>query len=176
MKKDILKNLAVIIFCVIFSVVAGILTIPGTVDAINKEFSEEKRQEYIEILDKKTKRIEDNGLILDEITNNREVDYSNLSKSEIDGYYVFNFSKGRYEVSIYFDSEENIVSIQKDYPEGYDEGYVISYVLCFTLFPGTFWIVALVGIGACIYNIKAIIVERRVMEKHREERKQDIKE
>lgn len=176
MVKGILKNLATIIFCVILSIVIGVSTIPSFVSEINKEISGENRQESMEFLDKKTKRIEDNGLILDEITNNREVDYSNLSKSEIDGYYVFNFSKGRYEVSIYFDSEENIVSIQKDYPEGYDEGYVISYVLCFILFPGTFWIVALVGIGACIYNIKAIIVERRVMEKHREERKQDIKE
>ena len=175
MKKDILKNLAVIIFCVIFSVVAGILTIPGTVDAINKEFSEEKRQEYIEILDKKTERIEDNGLTLEELANEEEVN-SNLSKSEIDGYYVFNFKHGRYEVNIYFDSEENIVSIQKDYPEGYDGVYVISIVFLLILFPGTFCIIALLGIGICIYNIKEIVDEHTVMKKYKEERKQDIKE
>ena len=125
----------------------------------------------------KVKRLRQaNGLTLEEIANNGEVDYSNFSKSEIDGYYVFNFNKGRYEVSIYFDSEKNIVSIQKDYPDAYDGGYVISNVFGFILFPGTFWIVALVGIGVCIYNIKEIVDEHRVMEKCREERKQDIKE
>ena len=176
MVKDILKNLATIIFCVILIIGAGLLTIPGFVSEINKEISGENRQESIEILDKKAKRIEDNGLTLEEIANNGEVDYSNFSKREIDGYYVFNFSKGRYEVSIYFDSEENIVSIQKDYPDAYDGGYVISNVFGFILFPGTFWIVALVGIVICIYNIKEIVDKHRVMEKCREERKQDIKE
>ena len=164
------------IFCVTFSVGVGFLTIPGFVSEINKEISGENRQESIEILDKKAKRIEDKGLTLEELTNSEEVDYSNFSKSEIDGYYVFNFNKGRYEVSIYFDSEENIVSIQKDYPDAYDGGYVISNVFGFILFPVTFWIVALVGIGVCIYNIKEIVDEHRVMEKCREERKQDIKE
>ena len=75
MVKDILKNLATIIFCVILIIGAGFLTIPGFVSEINKEISGENRQESIEILDKKAKRIEDNGLTLEEIANNGEVDY-----------------------------------------------------------------------------------------------------
>lgn len=53
MIKDILKNLATIIFCVIFSVVFGLLTIPGFTNEINKEISGDKRRECIEILDEK---------------------------------------------------------------------------------------------------------------------------
>ena len=176
MVKGILENLATIIFCAILSIVLGVSTIPSFVSEINKEISGENRQESIEILDKKAKRIENKGLTLEELTNSEEVDNSNLSKSEIDGYYVLNFNHGRYEVNIYFDSEENIVSIQKDYPEGYDEGYVISIVFGLILFPGIFWLVALAGIGVCIYNIKGIVDEHRVMKKDNEERKQDIKE
>ena len=176
MVKGILKNLATIIFCVILSIVIGVPTIPSFVSEINKEISGENRQESMEFLDKKTKRIEDKGLTLEELTNSEEVDSSNLSKSEIDGYYVFNFKHGRYEVNIYFDSEENIVSIQKDYPEGYDGVYVISIVFLLILFPGTFCIIALLGIGVCIYNIKEIVDEHTVMKKYKEERKQDIKE
>ena len=75
MIKDILKNLATIIFCVIFSVVFGLLTIPGFTNEINKEISGDKRRECIEILDEKTKSIENKGLILEELTD-EEVDYN----------------------------------------------------------------------------------------------------
>lgn len=174
MVKDILNNLVVIIFCVIFSVSGGILTIPGLVDEINKEISGENRRECIEILDKKTERIEDKGLTLEELTN-EDVNH-NLSKSEIGGYDVFNFNKGRYKVSIYFDSEENIISIQKDYPEGYDVVYVINIVSVLIVYPGIFWIGALLIILVCLFDIYDIIVENKEMEKYGKERKQDIKE
>lgn len=175
MVKGILENLATIIFCVMLSIVSGVSTIPDFVSEINKEISGENRQESIEILDENAKRIEDKGLTLEELTNSEEVDNSKLSKSEIDGYYVLNFNHGRYEVNIYFDSEENIVSIQKDYPEGYDGAYVISIVF-WLLVAGTLGIIALAGILRCIYNIKGIVDEHRVMKKDNEERKQDIKE
>ena len=166
MIKDILKNLATIIFCVIFSVVFGLLTIPGFTNEINKEISGDKRRECIEILDEKTKRIENKGLILEELTD-EEVDYT-ISKSEIDGYYVIKFNKDIYEVRIYFDNEENIVSVQKEYPEGYNEGNVILNICWLIIFPGIFWLAALGGIGVCIYNIKEIIVKIRRKKKQDE--------
>ena len=119
MKKGILKNLAKIIVVtavIIISIVIDVclfLLLSGLFDYVIKESPEENRQEYIEVLDEKTKRIEDTGLTLQELTD-EDVD-SNLSKSEIDGYYIFKFNKMNYEVSIYFDNEENIVSVQTAY-------------------------------------------------------------
>lgn len=124
MKKGILRNLAKII-----GLTAGIIILSAIIfylfwlffDVTNdliKANQGESRQAYIEVLDEKTKRIEDTGLTLQELTD-EEVN-SNLSKTEIDGYYVFKFNKEIYEVSIYFDNEENIVSIQKEYPEKND--------------------------------------------------------
>ena len=81
MVKGILKNLATIIFCVILSIVIGVSTISSFVSEINKEISGENRQESMDFLDKKAKRIEDKGLTLEELTNSEEVDSSNLSKS-----------------------------------------------------------------------------------------------
>ena len=166
MVKDILKNLVLIIFCVIISVICGILAIPGVVDEINKEISGENRRECIEILDKKTERIEDNGLTLEELANEEDVN-SNLSKSEIDGYYVLYLRKGECKVNIYFDSENNIVSIQKDYPEGYNVGGVILSVMAFIIFPG---ILLIIIILACLANIDEIICENKEIVKYRKER------
>ena len=133
MKKGILKNLAKIIVVtavIINSIVIDVclfLLLSGLFDYVIKESPEENRQEYIEVLDEKTKRIEDTGLTLQELTD-EDVD-SNLSKSEIDGYYIFKFNKMNYEVSIYFDNEENIVSVQKEYPEEEENEFILKTVL-----------------------------------------------
>ena len=154
MKKGILRNLVRIIFCIICSIFIGFYTMPFLVNTFNKEISGENRQTCIEILDQKTKRIEDTGLTLKELTD-EDVDEWTISKSEIDSYYVFKFNKEIYEVSIYFDNEENIVSIQKEYPEGNNIGVLIFHIIL----GGIAFIASLISIGFSIYLIRESIVE-----------------
>ena len=154
MKKGILRNLVRIIFCIICSIFTGFYAMPFLVNTFNKEISGETRQTCIEILDQKTKRIEDTGLTLEELTD-EDVDEWTISKSEIDSYYVFKFNKEIYEVSIYFDNEENIVSIQKEYPEGNNIGVFIFHIIL----GGIAFIASLISIGFSIYLIRESIVE-----------------
>ena len=165
MKKGLLGNLARIIFCIICAIWIGFSMI-STSDGINKEISGENREAYIQILDKKAKRIEDTGLTLEELTD-EDIDEYTISKSEIDGYYVFKFEKGGCEVRIYFDSEENIISVQKEYPEVNSGGIIILWMM---LFLGIPLIAVFIAIGLSIYKIREIIVENK------KERKQELEE
>lgn len=151
MKKGILIiKLAKIIVGVICAVFSGIF-IFRAVDKINEEISGKNRETYIQILDRKAKRIEDTGLTLEELTD--EQVYSHLSKSEIAGYYVFEFSKGMYKVSIYFDGEENIVSIQKEYPEGYNLVHIIIPIIL----PVLYSMITFILIKGTIRDIKKLL-------------------
>ena len=172
MKKDLRINLAKIIFLIICSAILGFHYIPNCVDKFSKEISGETKQTCIEVLDKKTKRIEDTGLTLEELADEDIDDYT-ISKSEIDGCYVFKFNKEIYEVSIFFDSEENIVSIEKKYPTGNG----VRADTMFDLILGAIGLMAsFIGIGLGILERGIIVEDRKRMKQKLEEWKQELEE
>lgn len=156
-KGSLINLVRIAIFVFIGLVGVSFISIPDFVDIINEELSGANRQASIEILDEATRKIEDRGFSLQDLTS--EDFESSLSESEIEDIYNLKLKNGRYEVNIYFDEEENVVSIQKDYPEGVDVEYIVISVIFAILLCGPLLIVAFIGIIIGIYGIKETIVE-----------------